>query len=271
MQDPERRNTDKIQGDGEIHIPSARERRAERPHGKLYLWFDNFWYHHKWKTLGSLFLAVVILVCTLQMCQKESSGDIMVLMAGPYNLSQDQTAYNDLRACLARYLPADYDENGKKQVDIDPHAIYSAEQIETLKNSKDEAGNPIIINTAANSQNYEHYNRRMMLGESSVVFLDPWLYEQLAGNKNGEYLMDIVETFGAEPVGATSYEKDGKTRVYGVRLGDTVLYQSNKAISNVLPEDTMLCLLAPYLMSSSNDPEVYQNAKSFYAALVGLT
>ena len=251
-------------------MPSARERRAERTHGKLYLWFDNFWYHNKWKTLGCLFLAVVILVCTLQMCQKEDKGDIMVLLAGPYNLSNDQVAYNDLRACLARYLPADYDENGKKQVDLDAHAIYSAEQIKELQSSVDEDGNPIRINTAANSQNYEHYNRRMMLGESSVLFLDPWLYEQLAGNKNGEYLMDIVETFGAQPEGALSFEKDGKVHIYGVRLGDTALYRNNKAVSNVLPEDTVVCLLAPYLMSTSNDPEVYRNAKSFYAALVGL-
>ena len=252
-------------------MPSARSRQAERKHGKVYLWFDNFWYHHKWKTLICLFLAVVVLVCTVQMLQKESSGDIMVLMAGPYNIANDQTAYNDLRACLARYLPRDYDENGKKQVDLDPHAIYSAEQIEALKQTKDEYGNPVQINTAANSQNYEHYNRRMMLGESSVVFLDPWLYEQLAANKKGEYLMDIVQTFGKEPVGAKTFEKDGVMHVYGVRLGDTALYRNNKAISNVLPADTMVCLLAPYLMSSSSDPEVYQNAKDFYAALVAIS
>jgi hypothetical protein len=36
--------------------------RAERQHGKLYLWFDNFWYHHKWKTIIISFFAVVVLV-----------------------------------------------------------------------------------------------------------------------------------------------------------------------------------------------------------------
>ena len=86
MQDPARRNDQrdqKIQGDGEIRIPSMRDRKKERKHGKIYKWFDNFWYHHKWKTIICLFLVVTILVCTLQMCRREEKGDISVMLAGP--------------------------------------------------------------------------------------------------------------------------------------------------------------------------------------------
>ena len=120
MQDPARRNDQKdqkIQGDGEIRIPSMRDRKKEREHGKIYKWFDNFWYHHKWKTIISLFLIVTILVCTLQMCQREEKGDISVMLAGPYTFVDNEAGLTALRQCLARYLPADYDENGRKQVD----------------------------------------------------------------------------------------------------------------------------------------------------------
>ena len=115
MQDPTKRNEEKdqkLQSDGEIHIPSIRDRRAEREHGKVYRWLDNFWYHHKWKTILSLFLVFTILVCTLQMCSKEEKGDISVMMAGPYTFLDNEAGLSSLRLCLARYLPEDYDGNG---------------------------------------------------------------------------------------------------------------------------------------------------------------
>ena len=69
MQDPKKQE-EKLQG-GDIHVPpTLRARRREREHGRVYKWFDNFWYHHKWKTIISLSLAVIILVCTLQMSHK---------------------------------------------------------------------------------------------------------------------------------------------------------------------------------------------------------
>lgn len=275
MQDPKKRNEDKdqkLQGDGEIHIPSMRERRAEREHGKVYKWFDNFWYHHKWKTIICLFLAVTILVCTLQMCQKEEAGDISVMMAGPYTFLDNEQGLSSLRLCLARYLPADYDGNGKRQVDAIYYMIYSKEQIEEIEKGKDEDGNPIRVNTATIQQNYEQYNTYMMLGETSVLFLDPWLFEQMA-KKGNEYLSDLTETFGKTPEeGAVSYtDKNGNTKILGVRLGDTALYRDNIAVSAVLPEDTVLCLMSPYFFGKSGDKGEYQKCVDFYAALAGLS
>ena len=114
MQGPEN-GGDKLPG-GEINVrPSLR---GKREHGRVYRWFDNFWYHHKWKTIIALFLVVVILVCVLQMCQKEESGDITVLLAGPYGFS-DEAAYNNLRNALSLsvYLK-DYDGNGVSRADL---------------------------------------------------------------------------------------------------------------------------------------------------------
>ncbi len=275
MQDPEKRNEEKdgkLQGDGEIHIPSLRDRRAEREHGKLYKWFDNFWYHHKWKTLISLFLIVTILVCTLQMCGKEETGDISVMMAGPYTFLDNEEGLSSLRLCLARYLPADYDENGKRQVDAVHYMIYSKAQIEEIQKGTDEDGNPIRVNTATIQQNYEQYNTYMMLGETSVLFLDPWLFEEMAKKEN-DYLSNLSETYGKlPPEGAVSYtDKDGNTKILGVRLGDTALYRDNIAVSAVLPEDTVLCLMSPYFFGKSGDKAEYQKAVDFYAALVGLS
>ena len=271
MQDPQRKREEKIQGSGEIQIPSLRKRNTEREHGKLYKWFDNFWYHHKWKTLISLFLIVTVLVCTLQMCKREETGDISVVLAGPYTFVDNEAGLVSLRQCLARYLPADYDENGVKQVDAVSYMIYSQKQIEEIQTQKDENGNSIRVNTSTIQQNYSQYNTYMMLGETSVLFLDRWLFDEMAAKEN-DYLSDLNATFGTVPEqGAVSYtDKNGTTKILGVRLGDTALYQNNLAVSQVLPEDTVLCLMSPYFFGKSSHLDEYQKAVDFFAALAGI-
>ena len=108
MEDPRQNKEEKLQG-GEIHLrPSMR---AEREHGKVYKWFDNYWYHHKWKTIIGLFLTIVILVCSLQMCSKEKTGDISVLLGVPYAF-EEEAVYNGFRSCISLYIPEEYDTDG---------------------------------------------------------------------------------------------------------------------------------------------------------------
>ena len=127
-EEKEQRHEDKLQ-EREIVIGGTAAVKKERQHGKLYLWFDNFWYHHKWKTIISLFVAVIVIVCSVQMCTREPAGDVAVILAGPYNLMSKDAGYNDLRNCLSTYLAEDYDGNGAKQVDVSNHSVYSEEQI----------------------------------------------------------------------------------------------------------------------------------------------
>ena len=49
---------------------------------KFTRWLDNFWYHYKWTTIIAVFALFVVLVCTLQMCNKDKN-DVSVLSAGP--------------------------------------------------------------------------------------------------------------------------------------------------------------------------------------------
>ena len=56
MQEPydHREREDKLEG-RELHLGRRGDAvRRDRPHGKLYRWFDNFWYHNKWKTIISV-------------------------------------------------------------------------------------------------------------------------------------------------------------------------------------------------------------------------
>ena len=64
----------------------------KKPQGELHLRspflkkLDNFFYHYKWHTVAALFLAIVIIVCSLQTCSKESY-DVEIMYAGPKNLN----------------------------------------------------------------------------------------------------------------------------------------------------------------------------------------
>ena len=263
------RNDEKLQA-REIEFGPTLRKKTQKEHGKLYRWFDNFWYHHKWKTVACLFMAVVILVCTLQMCGKEEDGDLSVVLAGPYGFTNNEQGYSALRSQLSLHLPEDYDGDGVKRVDLVTYTIYSKEQILALKEHVDEEGNedPIQINTATNSQEYTSYNDYLMTGESSIAFVDPWLFSELMGK--ADFLVDISEIYGKTPEGAVFVTDEGGVQhCFGVRLGDTKLYQ-NSAAMRTLPEDTVVCLITPYFMGKSSDEVEYQKVKDYFAKLIGL-
>ena len=259
MPENKNRREEKIEArDIQLHGGGA-PARAERPHGKVYRWFDNFWYHHKWKVLIITFFAVVVLICTLQMCNREDEGDIRVLMAGPYGFSTEESGIGDLQAFLDKSLPADYDGNGSKKVDITNYTIYSEEQIK----ERQERGE--YVSTANNADNYQQYISFLQTGESSLLFLDPWLFEEM---QRGQ-LLDLSALLGFIPEGAiTAADANGNTVVYGVRLGDTVLYRDNTAMQ-VLPADTVICVAAPVFIGSEEaKAERLERAKAFFVALL---
>lgn len=254
MHDSEDRKEEKIEG-REIRLGGAVGK--ERRHGKVYRWLDNFWYHHKWKTIFITFFAVVVLVCTLQMCNREEEGDISVLMVGPTSFMDENAGLADLQKLLALELPADYDENGEKEVDTVYYTVYSEAYIKAF------AEQGVSINTAANSSTYQQAVTYMQTGECSVLFLDPWVAEQVKGA-----LVDVEGLLGHTPEGAVTAERDGQSVVIGVRLGDTALYRENAAMQ-VLPEETVICLAAPVMGAKSDDEESFNRAKEYYKSLIG--
>ena len=256
MRDSENKREERLQG-RDVQLGGGTTR-AERQHGKIYLWFDNFWYHHKWKTIIISFFAVVVLVCVLQMCGKEKKGDINVVTVGPYNFISEDSGITDLKKCLATYLPADYDEDGVKKVDIVSYTVYSEEQIVALQQQD------VFVNTANNKIEYDNFYSYLQTGEASILLLDPWLYEEMQGK-----LIDLGSLLGYLPEGAiTSTDADGKTVCYGVSLGDTALYKENSSMQ-VLPEDTVICLVTPLFMGKNSDEAEFAKAKEFVVALIG--
>lgn len=210
--------------------------------GRFAKWFDNFWYHYKWVTIGLSALLIILVICIAQSCSREKR-DLMIVYAGHRSISvAEQRQLGDL---MSRLLPEDFDQNGEKVANIAMYQIFSEEQIKLIESQTDADGNPIRIDREHNTNQYSTYTSYLQTGGSSIYLLDPWLYEEL--RKSGG-LRPLSEVFSEIPQGAIDE--------YGICLGDTDLYR-NYDVLKVLPEDTVLCLMQPLVMGRSSKAKVY--------------
>ena len=90
-------------------------------------WLDNFWYHHKWGTIGVIFAIIVALICITQMCQKDEM-DMYVLYGGPESFYDGEIQKNVTNAFSA-VLSEDFNGDGEIKVGLVNNFIMSKENI----------------------------------------------------------------------------------------------------------------------------------------------
>ena len=220
---------------------------------KFYKWFDNYWYHYKWVTIGVAVLVAVVLICTLQMGEKKKE-DITVLYAGPYQLVGREI--NSIQGVLNTVMPEDFDKNGEKHTSIVEYLIYSEEQIKEIEAETDDMGRHIDVNNQSITKNYESYYDYVIVGETAICFVDEHLYRDLS--KYGR-LLPLKVALGED----SGYEDDE----YGVYLGGLDIYKEFSAL-RVLPEDTVVCILRQTVVGKISNDDNYQNELDMFKALI---
>lgn len=221
--------------------------------GRFAKWFENFWYHYKWLTIGIAVALVIVLVCVLQTCSRKKE-DLIMTYAGPVVLSMGEL--EDVSAVLGAVMPYDFDENGEKCVAWTTYQIYSEEQIGAEAETDENGQTQVFIDRSFNSDQYKTYSSYLKTGETSIFLLDPWLYEELAAT---DHLMPLSEVLDEIPEGAVG--------TCGVRLGDTDLYEKY-AVLRRLPADTVICLMKQYVIGKSSDDEAYRFECDMFRAIV---
>ena len=257
----EKRPPEKL-GEREIKMPPKQERPPVE-HGKLWHWFDNFWYHYKWVVIGVLFVAVVLTVCIWQMATREDvKHDMVIVTAGPYGFTTDGDGLSSLKKCLTTYLPSDFDGDGEKRIKLTTYAIYSAEEAEEA--FPEGGADAVRAQSTREAQTFFNY---LQTGDAAIVLLSPSLFAEFSGSSMP--LADVTGYFGDTlPDGAVMKTVgDGSEKCFGVRLGDTALWRENAAVRDTLSEDTVICLMRPLLVGASNNIENYNNAIATYLAL----
>ena len=210
---------------------------------RVYNKLQNFWYHNKWTVIVVAFFVCVVVVCTLQMFGKEKY-DVSIVYGGTAHMESDERAA--FVGALQGILPEDYDNNGKKAVGLVEYQIFSEKEIYT-EVEKEVDGELVTVKEpmVALNWNTEQYSSMQSAvsktGEYSLCFASPYVYEQLL----------------------KGYAVEGKA----VRLGDTDFYLYNEAVQ-VLPADTVVCLLRQFMVGQSSKDEIYNRSVALFDAIV---
>lgn len=238
---------DKMQG-GDIKI----ENRFTR-------WFDNFWYHNKWKTLGIIFALFVILVCSLQTCEKEKV-DVYVMYGGPQLL--DGELLMNFRSALKAVMPEDVNGDGEKYAEVVTNFIMSKEEIEAARDEvlEEDSTADFYIDPVFMSQNKQKFDNLIVAGEYSVCFLSPYLYEEV---KSAGGFMPLAEIFADMPAGAFDE--------FGISLAETDFGSYFPGVKSLDP-DTVLCMrristMGSFLNKGATE-KAHEDALKLFRAIV---
>ena len=205
---------DKLQG-SEIRIEN-----------RLTRWFGNYWYYYKWPVILIAFVLIVVLVCTVQMCMKETP-DVNVIYAGSHSFEHEGTG--EIAAAFSAVMPEDYNGDGRKNVTVANLLVYSSEQIKAQQEAASAQGENLVVDGMFFAQEQQKYNQLLMSGEYTIILVEDWLYEE---TKDTDIFLPLAEALGEKPEAA--YDD------CAIRLCDTAFGRYFSALSE-LPEATLIC------------------------------
>lgn len=211
---------------------------------------DNFWFYYKTHTIIIAFVVLVLSICIAQSCSRESE-DVLVLYAGPTDFTP--AAFDAVEEELGTVLPADYDGDGLKNVGLVNYHVMSEAQILAREKELGET-----LNRSYFTEQYQIYSRYITSGECGVFLLDPWLYDAII-SQEVNILRPLSEVMTSVP--------DYAVGEYGIKFSETALCKNSQYLSK-LPEDTILCLSRPMVLSNgSGNKEKYSNMTAMFVAM----
>ena len=237
---------EKMQG-GEIRI----ENRVTR-------WFDNYWYYYKWPVIIGVFVLIVVLVCGVQMCTKETP-DINIIYAGSHSFGQQGPG--EVEAAFSALMPQDYNKDGRKEAAVTNLLVYSEAQIKEQQASAAEDGENLVVNGNFFAQEQQQFSQLLMSGEYTIILAADWLYDEY---KETGVFLTLTEALGQAP--AVSYDD------CAVYLRDTAFGQYFTALQE-LPEDTVICFRRQgslgTLLNKDRSEKTYLNGLDMFRAVMG--
>lgn len=209
-------------------------------------WLDNYWYHYKWHTIVALFILIVGVICTLQMCSK-TTYDGYVLYAGehPIDNTSSDSSYHTMISAF-KLVCEDYDENGTVSPVFKNLLVPSSEESGKLI---DKGYDKLI------SMNTEEYREIMAYSsEYYICFLSEDLFLSYdTPTSSGAYPLCDLEQYLPEGSDAQMISPRG------IYLSSTDFYKL--AGINELPEDTVICLKAKLkLPGASGADEAFESS-----------
>ena len=225
--------------------------------GKFSLWIENFFYHYKWHTIGVAFVLFVVLICTLQMCDK-TSYDMLIVYAGSKDIERttedgSTTEYVDLSTALKNVI-GDYDENGELSIGLNTMFWMSSDEIKVWneENMKKDIEDREELNTVLIQNNHSEITEMIMYSEYYLWFMSDDLYENIKSRSGDRFVpLDSLVPEGDE----VSYYGDDTCAIY---LSSTAFY-SLPGVKE-LPDDTVIVLRRLGVGTNDSTERSYENS-----------
>ena len=222
---------EKIAG-GELHVE----------HGKLWHWFDNFWYHYKWHTIFAAVIMFTVLFCTLSMCRRPSI-EYYFYYAGPGEFTGVEQ--KEIVSALGQ---ASGEDGESANVSLTFLFLMTNDQIARFNEENRDTG--YTVSGSQIMSNRDLLSDEIMTGNAIVMFFDPEVLAGLQENSgaflpirdfapestpdeafSGEYGIDLRYTIFAD-VEAFSYFPEGTVLAIRNGISALTLFQRDKALEN---------------------------------------
>jgi len=209
-------------------------------------WFENYWYHYKWRTLIVAFFAIIIVVCMVQMMQKKSY-DAYILYSGPnvFSVEQETALTNALR-----YAVSDYDGNGETNLCLTKMILMSEEELEKAKKQAEEEGSTLAYNYDRRRRTEEQLSMEMMTGNSYICFMSEFIYQKYKDHDRFAELSDVL-----------GYQPENAEDAYSLYLANTEYGAYFSDAFSCMGENIVVCIRQPNVVDqyAKDAMDEYQN------------
>lgn len=242
----EERSDDRLDGDVKIKLPISKK-------------LENFWYHYKWHTIATLFVLIVGIVITFQLCSREDY-DVYVLYAGDKSVSGSSSDGNlPERNLFLNSVGAacpDFDKNGKVNVAFKSLFCPDAEELERRKAEGLEIPDKLIYDDA------KLLASLLAQSEYYLLFLDRAVFESSAKSSDMISAIDcyLPDGWSGRIVRAGSGS--------GIYLSETAFY-GMEGVRN-LPSDTIICIKKTNAFASDSEKQRHADAVQVFKNIVAM-
>ena len=241
--------------------------------GKFGKWFENFWYHYKWHVIIALFLLIVIIICTVQLCSREEY-DVHIIYAGSSDVmsrgeENDISTYDTLKKSISEAV-RDFDGNGEVNTSLEAlYMLSAAERAEIEKELADKKANgegSYELNYVQLNENDRTFRDRLTFSDYYIYIISEPIYKTYQTSENGASVFVSLRDLVGE---------DSDIEF----LDDCAIYLSSTEFGKLpglcdLPENTLITLRTIEAISShfnkeeaerhfNNSKEVIKNMLSY--------
>lgn len=214
-------------------------------------WLENFWYHYKVPFIAILLAVVIVIICSVQFCNKAPEADIKLVYGGEASLrpTASENPPQMMLGSLAQYAPT-MPSGEAATFDIYAYQIFMGDYIPSQ---------------TANQDNIKGLQFELDAGNAFLFLLDEKVYNAYTANASGDrYVVPVAPYLSADSTAELT--PDG----YGVYLRSLALYNL-PAFSN-LPADTVLCLRVSFtfsnMLGASKTEEIYPLYEELFRRLI---